>query len=275
MAFCKYCGTQLQDGELCNCEKAVASRTAAENPAPAPTTQVNIPVVGNIDYNEVINKGKNIAGGLLGNFLAIWTKPIDGSASFVKNGKISESLLFMVIQAVFSGILGCSVMVPIIDSLSGGMASQDDSIGAGCFVLVTLISLVVSLIYTLVIFAVLRIARATEGFKNAVCLSSLRSAAAIPFTIMGLIVCLINTGVGLAINAIPLFLSLFFLVYGMEGIESVEKNKKAHLVSVMVLISICIIYFISSSLLEKLLTAMLGDMASSLGSILSIFQNMY
>ena len=38
MAFCKYCGTQLQDGQLCGCEKAVAARTVVETPV-APVQQ--------------------------------------------------------------------------------------------------------------------------------------------------------------------------------------------------------------------------------------------
>ena len=38
MAICKYCGTQLQDGQLCGCEKAVAARTVVETPV-APVQQ--------------------------------------------------------------------------------------------------------------------------------------------------------------------------------------------------------------------------------------------
>ena len=38
MAFCKYCGTQLQEGQLCGCEKAVAARTVVETPV-APVQQ--------------------------------------------------------------------------------------------------------------------------------------------------------------------------------------------------------------------------------------------
>ena len=57
MAFCKYCGTQIQDGEVCNCDKAVAARTVVENPAPAaqqaaPTAQQAAPAGTNIDYND-------------------------------------------------------------------------------------------------------------------------------------------------------------------------------------------------------------------------------
>lgn len=56
MAFCKFCGSKLEDGQLCNCEGAVAERAAAANaqaaapvapaapveqpvPAPAPAAQ--------------------------------------------------------------------------------------------------------------------------------------------------------------------------------------------------------------------------------------------
>lgn len=49
MAFCKYCGTKLEEGQLCNCEAAVAERAAAapsatpvapvEQAAPAPAPQ--------------------------------------------------------------------------------------------------------------------------------------------------------------------------------------------------------------------------------------------
>ena len=38
MAFCKYCGTQLAEGQECGCEKAVASRTPVETPV-APVEQ--------------------------------------------------------------------------------------------------------------------------------------------------------------------------------------------------------------------------------------------
>ncbi len=34
MAFCKYCGNQVEDGQVCNCEGAQAERAAATNPQP-------------------------------------------------------------------------------------------------------------------------------------------------------------------------------------------------------------------------------------------------
>ena len=39
MKFCKYCGKQLQDNEMCDCEGAVAARREAEQPTPEPVKQ--------------------------------------------------------------------------------------------------------------------------------------------------------------------------------------------------------------------------------------------
>ena len=276
MTFCKYCGTPLQDGELCNCEKAVASRTVVETPLPEQES-IQEPVQGapvgtNIDYNEVVNKGTNIAIGILSQIKAIWKKPADAGVTFVKNGNKVDALIFMAIQAILSGVLILVQMKKIeslIMSAIGGIASMigGESIGiefpySESFFIVVVASAIISAIYVGVLYFVFRILKANEGINEAIRLASLRSVAAIPFTAGAIALSFLNQACGLGINAIALIFSFVFLVTGINGIESVESNKRVHLVSIVNFIAIILIVFVASSVLKDAISDLVTQFSS-------------
>lgn len=67
--FCKYCGTQVPDGEVCNCAEAVANR--ANNPAPQPEAAKENEFVAKLSAaaKDIPNTTKQLLGNASGSFM--------------------------------------------------------------------------------------------------------------------------------------------------------------------------------------------------------------
>ncbi len=132
--FCKYCGTQVPDGEVCNCADAVAARQAAAAPVavaePAPAAPAS--AAGN-DIGKIIGDafkampatlksllhntaGDGIGlpstvilavGGLLLNILA-WVCLVGGIMGSLKDAV--GGMVWTYVEKVFSGIYGFGIL---------------------------------------------------------------------------------------------------------------------------------------------------------------------
>ena len=86
MAFCRYCGRELQEGEVCSC------RDQGETPKTEVADAVSI-------------QGKQIAGEAWKDFIRLLKSPASYAGSYVKSGNMVTAILFLVLQAICSGIL--------------------------------------------------------------------------------------------------------------------------------------------------------------------------
>ena len=99
MAFCRFCGKELKEGEVCSCQTAeapkaeeaapVAEAPKAEEAAPKAAPSIPMP-----DKEQVTNAAKNVWKG----FLGVYTHPVTGGKAFVENTEIAVSVCFMVLQ---------------------------------------------------------------------------------------------------------------------------------------------------------------------------------
>ena len=80
------------------------------------------------------------------------------------------------------------------------------------------------------------------GYKEALSLASIKAIAASPVIILSIILFWTNPLVGIAVFFLGFLFSIFYLIYGMKGMEDISENKSLYL-SFVVMVVFIIIYF--------------------------------
>lgn len=181
MAFCKYCGTQLEDGAVCSCRQqtaADASPVAGEAPQGAP---VNI----QIDTAKLAGLSQNF----LSTVISIFKAPVTGAYEFVKNGSLVTGGLIIFIQSFLTALIFTAIggkinnLIPLNISII--------SIGK-VFFLSLLISLAVGVGYAGILTLTDKfIFKGSSDFRSMTCVSAVNSLIAMPFTVIALILALL------------------------------------------------------------------------------------
>lgn len=195
MAFCKYCGKQLNEGEVCDCE---ASKNAA---ATAPVTPVAAAPV------------KSVAGASFGNMvidaLGVLKSPVTKGAEFASGKNLICSLILIGAQALITGLF------TLLVSLRALGADGDGFNFVASFFLPLLFSIIFSGLLILVVFGTLKIAKANCDIKQCVDIVGVRALFTACATVVSLVVGLISPGAGVGLFMISGF-ALLVLIYGIS-----------------------------------------------------------
>lgn len=289
MAFCKYCGTQLQEGELCNCEKAVAARTVVEPaPAPAPEAAQAAPEAAQAapegaaaqPAQDILNQGKEVALGVFNKLLALWKKPAEESKAFVQTGKTSDAIIILVLEAVLAAFFAMAqvgkVVGTYIDEMKqslGGLGSMMEQqfnieIPYGDIFFYALLIIagieVIFLVAYIVANAILKLNVKADQWLRVV---SLRGVAAIPFTAAAILVTFINQGWGLLLFLAASFFVFAILMLGTNAVENLGESKSAYLVAIVNIVVVIVVSIIANSILGDFIDALTKE----LGSLFSFF----
>lgn len=145
MAFCKYCGKQLADGEVCSCTAAAPQAAPQPAPqaeyqaAPQPAPQVEYqaapqPGPGATYYAPPAPQAPNAFGTAMKAvwqlFLNLFKKPVSATGEFLRNGDLLPTYIIIGIQAILVSILGALLAGKVngifrtATSLAGGAANQ-------------------------------------------------------------------------------------------------------------------------------------------------------
>lgn len=269
MAFCKYCGTQLQEGELCTCEKAVASRTVVEpTPAPAPAQEApaqeaapaqnpTYPPYPNMnkttDPNEVLNKIVEVVTGLGKKLVGVYKKPVDESVAYVNEANFINALIFMALEAFGVAFFALAQMGKI-SKLFGDEA------------LITLLktflfsyigTAVVAGLFIGLFFIIFKVIKVDVDIMKILSFVSLKSIVATPIILVALLFTFINAGVGLVIFFFAAIMAFAILMQGMEAFTAVDKNVKGYVVAIASII-VCAVLAIVFALFAEAIVQMIA-----------------
>lgn len=264
MAFCKYCGKQLNEGQVCDCPGSVAAGAAqpvtpapAPAPAPVPTpapapapTPVPTPAQGttqqttgqqasgqttiNItlpDKEKVTATAKNAWGSIIG----ILKKPATEGAAFVARADLTLSICLIVIQAVCSALFG-AFFVGKINGLIR-WAGEIKFSGIKAFFLTLLFSVIFSAILMLLFWLAGLITKMKTNWKQMLALVAVRSVVLVPFILVSALLMLISIFTGMLVG-FPVFyganlLGMLALVSAIRGVEGCSDNKAVYVVFVV------------------------------------------
>ena len=139
MAFCRYCGRKLEDGEVCTCQQAQQNQAQApQQAAPQPGAA---PVVS--------AQGKQVMDALLKDLVGLVKAPATTAPGYVRRGDVTVSVIFLLLQGICSAIfaLFCIGKINSLIALGGSMTQNIKFSGVGAFFL--------TLLYTVIFEAVL------------------------------------------------------------------------------------------------------------------------
>lgn len=238
MAFCKYCGRQLSDGEVCNCPDSLAqgiqpdveSPAPAQNPTPTSGPSINISLPDKETVLGVVNN-------TLASFLNVLKDPAGGGRTFVQTAKLPVSLALVGVQAILSAIFSLLVVGQInnLIGLGGAFLAQYKFSGLAAFFLTLIFSVILSAVLALLYKGVTLIFKLKTSWEQVAAMAAIRSIAVIPCIVLACVLFLINLGLGVAVFYGSTLLALCFLLEATKGISGIpEKNVLYTVFGVMV-----------------------------------------
>ncbi len=255
MAFCKYCGNELQEGQLCECDKAVASREVKpaaetaqvqENTATQATAAV-AQTAANEQGAAIVKEVKNVALKTIGNIVNLIKAPVTGGAEFMKKADAKESVTLIVLQAICAAVFAC-VLVGAYNKGFGDAEYYADMkfSGVKIFVFTVLFSLLISVVLAACNFVFFKICKAAADWMMAVKILAVRAAVLAPVLLVAVLLFAMNEGLGLVFYMATVLLTAVFLYTGLTAVEGVSKNKAAYAAFVIAVISVVVIWFFAN-----------------------------
>ena len=302
MAFCKYCGKALQDGEVCTCQESIAASQAAPAPQAAPAAEAApapqaAPAAGaapapqaapaggasgagtqvpSIDTEKLLGSVKEAAKG----FLNVFLKPATAGREFVANTSLTASLFIIIVQVLTSSIFAL-ILAAKINSFARktlgvaasflGMGTKVSIVsGAKAYFLTLLFSILASGLLLLMFLLASLILKAQASWKQLVALIAVRSIAITPFILLSWLVVLINPVVGICLFFGSCLLAMAFLQDSIKGIEGFKDNKALYTVFIVMIIFILVCFFVLSKTTGWFLSSSIKDWIGSSSSLLDL-----
>lgn len=101
MSFCKFCGRQLAEGEVCNCNAQAVPPVAPVQPQY--NQQYNQTQFNSQQFNQQANQQANqMIGTVLDLLKGIFTKPADAVKAYVQKGALLAPIIIMLIMGFLS-----------------------------------------------------------------------------------------------------------------------------------------------------------------------------
>lgn len=285
MAFCKYCGTQIEDGGSCTCERAMAAQNVShqnnvEVIEKSPEQQEMVTAVVQDDViqtrevegtTELVSKGKNMVALLWKQFVSIWKSPAEETEKFVKDGDLVIAISFVVIQALFSGLLMVAQIGRVEDKLGTLLNGMSSLLGEDMqiefpyvegFFYTLFISIVISALFFGCYYLIMLILKIQAEMKSLLCLTAARSVASIPFTLVAFVFTFINPWIGIVINVLALIMAYTFLLQGISGIVTLGESKEGYVTAVVNTAVIIIISFVASFVINNKVEELMSHLSS-------------
>lgn len=301
MPFCKYCGKQLKDGEECTCERARSAKNDVEMELPVQVedekkgnsiekTELVMEVTneenGKYDakhetdqqnHKEILQKSFEILKGTCKQLVLCWKAPNCHGSGLVEKGDHIYAIILIMVHALLSGFLSLVQVEKVgktINALVSPVYSLAETFGINvnkielpvskAFWCSLFCSLAISGLITILLALALYIVKSKAEIKQMICITSLRSIAAIPFTIIAILFTFINQSVGLAINAVALIFSYTFMLQGIKGVTDIEENKKIYIVAIVNTVTLFVAMFIAEVVLKEAAGELIEGIKSSL-----------
>lgn len=287
MAFCKYCGRQLNEGEVCGCPGSVQEMNMAANRQVnneyADNSYVNNGQINNHaaqqnqfnteQMQQYVAQGKVVASNAWKKLLEIFKAPASAGREYVSNSDKTVSAVLIVVQAILSGLFGLVITSKInsyIGLLYSFFSSDEMKIsGVKGFLLTIIFSVLFSAIYCLLIFAGAKIAKADVDLQMALAVTSVRSAAVIPFIVIGIIIAFINPIYGFSVFYLGNILAIYYVYASLTGIINEDK-----LCYVMTGVTI-VFMFATGYIMSKGVVAYFPETMKNAGSLTDVLEDLF
>lgn len=278
MAFCKYCGKELKEGETCDCQVSSASKTVEGSQTEAASETAEALQKSKVTVNLSVPDKEMVAATskkILNRFVGIIKKPATEGTAFVTKGDSTVSLCLIIIQAFFSAIFSMFVISKIngLINLGGSFLRNYKFSQAKAFFITMLFSILFSVLLILLFRVAALIMKVRTSWRQLMALVAVRSIALLPLILVGCVFFLMNPVVGIVIFYCSGLLGLCFMLSAIRGIEGMGDDKAVYIVFVVTIVFMLISSFIASKAAILYLPDALRDLME--GNWLSILEQFF
>ena len=238
--FCKYCGTALEDGQVCTCEASQAAATPA--PEAAPEAAAAAPAAAPSGFAQLMTSLKNDFLGYLRTPEATVSNALPGG---IKNAAIFAGVNFLVLFFYFWKMLG-GIMVnmkapnnlgyPILPLLLTALVVTGVTIGLSA----------------LALFAVAKLSKKELPISNAFIIASYHSILPTLLLLVGILLGLISLDAQVLVVPVILIIWATFAVKDAKdhaGLNPTIAGKNLAIQVIAAVVVIAVTYLVTSALL--------------------------
>ena len=290
MAFCKYCGKKLEEGQVCSCPEATAAREAkavsAAVPQPAaeeakPAAEAVNPAAEEVKpAAEAVNPAaeeakpaakpvtitlptvdkEQVKGQVMGfwkSFVSILKAPATGGAAFLSGENRNSALVFIGVQIFLSAILSCCYIGNINSALSGvggallsGFASKLKFSGIQAFFLTILFAAVAALLFAAIFWLVGLVARLKFSVNHAIEVAGIRAVYNIPVILIAILFAFLEVGISIALYAG----AAIFVMAFVQGMLVEKYPEKKNILIYITIVAIAVFAIVMALIMSKGIT---------------------
>ena len=230
--FCKYCGTQLNDDQVCTCPEAQAAAQPAAQPAPevAPQAAPQAAPAAPSPFSIAL---KNLVP-----FLKAYLRsPVNATRAVIAQKDFLLAIILLAIQAIAVGLVIfsflhklCGVVREFVLAAMGLGGMTSSSLFGGfsgpaitasfplCLIYGIVCAIIVIAIFTVLLFAVAKIMKSTCSFKDVLTACGANSPFATVLYLLAFILFFVSIKLGLIAL---LFATLAWLIMSVPTVQAV------------------------------------------------------
>lgn len=254
MAFCKYCGRKLEDGEVCHCKDEV--NTSAEAAAPsveatATTTETAAAAATSTFESKfealksapATQQAKEFGTAAWKQYLLLLKAPATNAASYIRSANIANAIAFMVMHALCSSIFAliCVSKINSFIGIGGSYTAALKLSGAGAFFQTLLYSLILAVALAGLFLGAAKLMHTEMRFQEALCIASMRSVISIPVVLVSCILMFINIPIGtVCFYLLGTLAGVVFLMAATNTINGLSADRKVYFNLAVILIFVVV-----------------------------------
>ncbi len=257
MAFCRYCGKKLEDGEVCSCQQGMeADNSSAAEPANTGAATF----AQTIKQSEAVEQGKKVAMNVFRQFVDLLKAPASNAAAFIRKADMVSSIVLLVLQGLCSAIFA-TILVGNLNDLIGVAGSLGRNLkisGVGVFFQIWIYSILLSVALAGLYLGATKILKGQISFKEALGVAAMRSVIVIPVTLVACLLGFMNATLGVVcFYIVGTLVGMSFFTIAHNSISDLAPDKKAYVALavfvVFVLISLLFAKIVSVSFMPSVL----------------------
>ena len=270
MVFCKYCGAQLAEGEVCTCEKSrlaaaeeTASGSGVSESAQTASSESQQPFTADANTTQQPSAAKIVATSAAKSIVpylkAFFTDPAGAVKDVVRTDNMLLAVTLLVIRALsaglaFYGLIRC-VGEEAADSASGYLKIKITPSILHCLLYGCLIALLGVALFTVTAFLIAKIQKSSASFKACFEVTSANGVLVSILLLLSFLFSFVST------KACMIFLLLAIGVWQIIGVLSVQilSPRQNEAFWILYIVGILVINFASVKLMPNLVLNAVGE----------------
>ena len=295
MAFCMYCGKQIEEGEKCNCPESLAEKgkdtsigmndtnMATSMESPQNLNQMNTPNQpgmnpmysnNNAQFEQMKQKSGAFLKDAFESWISILKAPVTAGKQMVQVKKFQSGIGLIGFQALLTGIFGILLCSAANDVLSIGSYFRSSGVSINLFLafLLTVIgSLLMSAARVGLLFGGVKIFKGTADWQNLVCICGVRAVGVSLIQFVSIVVYFLNPFYGIMFFAFASVAGFVFALPCILEYTGVAIDKSVYMMIAITILSFVVLYILYQIGLPMYVPKGMKDSFKNISDVLRYF----